>query len=99
MSTKIKKLYSKADVADAKVENERVRNYFSRKSERRKTVQIRISEEWHFQLKELAKEEGLILSFLIDRICHHFFKNCIDYKKREHKNSAETMRSDGSLLN
>ena len=75
MSTKIKKLYSKADVEDAKVTNETVRKYYSRKGEKRQTVQIRISKNWHRKLKELAKEEKMVLSFLIDKICEHFFRH------------------------
>ena len=75
MSTKIKKLYSIADVEDAKVTNESVRKYYSRQSEKRHTVQIRISKKWHRKLKELAREENMIMSFLIDKICEHFFKH------------------------
>lgn len=75
MSTKRKKLYSKADIAEAKMSDEKVRKYFSHKSERRKTVQIRISKKWHQKLKEIALEEEMILSFLIDKICEHFFKH------------------------
>ena len=75
MSTKIKKLYSKADVEDAKVTNEVVRKYYSRQGEKRKTVQIRISKKWHLKLKQIAREEEMILSFLIDKICEHFFKH------------------------
>lgn len=78
MSTKLKKLYSKADIEDAKAISETVRKYYSRKSERRLTVQIRISNKWHLRLKEIAQKEEMMLSFLIDKICEHFFKHYKD---------------------
>jgi hypothetical protein len=75
MSTKYKKLYSRADIQDAEKDGERVRKHFARKSERRHTVQVRVGKEWHIKLKELAKSERLVMSFLLDEVCKHFFKN------------------------
>ena len=74
MSTKSKKLYSRLDIKEAQKEDERVSRYFSRKYKKRKTVQIRISDEYHQQLKKLANDERLVMSFLLDVICKHFFK-------------------------
>lgn len=75
MSTKKKKLYTSADIEQAKADNKLVKEYFARKSERRKTVQVRVSDKWHKKLKELAKSEKAIMSFLLDEICKHFFSN------------------------
>lgn len=75
MSTKLRKLYSRRDIEKSIKSNDRVRKYFSRKSERRKTVQVRISKEMHAKLKDLALTENMVLSFLLDDICEHFFKN------------------------
>lgn len=75
MSTKKKKLYTSADIEQAKADNKLVKKYFARKSERRKTVQVRVSDKWHKKLKELAKSEKAIMSFLLDEICKHFFSN------------------------
>jgi hypothetical protein len=75
MSTRSKKRYSKADIAEAKKNNKDVRKYFARKSKRRKTVQIRIDKEWHTKIKEIARSENMLMSFMIDSICKHFFKN------------------------
>lgn len=74
MSTKSKKLYFRSDLKEAERKNEKVRKYFSRKYKSRKTVQIRVSEENHKKLKVLANQESLVLSFLLDIICEHFFK-------------------------
>ncbi len=75
MSTKHKKRYSKADIEEAKRSNEHVRKYFARKSKRRKTVQIRIDKEWHIKIREIARSENMLMSFMLDSICKHFFKN------------------------
>ncbi len=75
MSTKYKKLYSRADIQDAEKDSEKVRAYFARKGQRRKTIQVRISVGWHTKLKELAKSEKMVMSFLLDEVCKHFFKN------------------------
>ncbi len=75
MSTKSKKLYSRLDIKEAEKEDVRVSKYFSRKYKKRKTVQVRISDEYHQKLKGLANSEGLVMSFLLDVICKHFFKN------------------------
>lgn len=75
MSTKRKKLYNKADIRLAQEETKRVENYFTRKTSRRKTVQVRISEKWHQKIKEIAGSEKIMLSFFLDRICEHFFRN------------------------
>jgi hypothetical protein len=75
MSTKYKKLYSRADIQDAEKDGERVRKHFARKTEKRYTVQVRVGKEWHTKLKELAKTEKLVMSFLLDEVCKHFFKN------------------------
>lgn len=77
MSTKSKrvKLYSKQDLVEAEKSNDVVRRHYSRKTNRRKTVQIRMSEEWYEKLKELARKENLILSFVADEMCKHFLKH------------------------
>ncbi len=81
MSTKSKKLYSSIDIEDAKRVREKVLNIYSRKSQRRRTVQIRVSRDWYARLKELAKEEDLVLSVLADKMCELFFKNFADSTK------------------
>lgn len=78
MSTKSKKRYSKADFAEAQKSNDEVRKYFARKSKRRKTVQIRIDKEWHTKIKGVARSEKMLMSFMLDLICKHFFKNYQD---------------------
>lgn len=78
MSTKSKKLYSKADLREAERMHEEVRKTFSRMTQKRKTVQVRIDEKWHRRLKELAVSEGMLISFMLDKICKKFFDN---YKK------------------
>lgn len=75
MSTNKKKLYTSADIEQAKAESEAVKKYFARKCERRKTVQVRISKKWHKQLKEFSESEKTVMSFLLDEICKHFFSN------------------------
>lgn len=78
MSTKLKrlsKLYTSKDIEIAKKSNEAVKKYFARRAERRKTIQVRISERWHTRLKELSRSEKTVMSFLLDEICKHFFKN------------------------
>jgi len=75
MSTKHKKLYTARDIEQAKVDNESVRKYFARRGEKRKTVQVRVSKKWHSKLKEVASSEKMIISFLLDEICKHFFSN------------------------
>lgn len=75
MSTKHKKFYTSADIEQAKSENDAVKRYFARKSERRKTMQVRISEKWHKKLKEFSRSEKTVMSFLLDEICKHFFTN------------------------
>lgn len=78
MSTRSKKRYSKADFAEAQKSNDEVRKYFARKSKRRKTVQIRIDKEWHTKIKEVARSEKMLMSFMLDLICKRFFKNYQD---------------------
>ena len=79
MSTKIKKLYSSADIQDARKDSEKVATHFTRRSARRQTVQVRVSKKWHTELRNLAKSEKLVMSFLLDELCRHFFKNYADY--------------------
>lgn len=75
MSTIKKRLYTSADIELAKAENKAVKKYFARKCQKRKTMQVRVGEKWHKKLKELAKSEKAIMSFLLDEICKHFFSN------------------------
>lgn len=75
MSTRSKKRYSKVDFENAKIKNMQVINYFARKNRRRKTVQIRIDEKWHTKIKEISQSEKMLMSFMLDSICKHFFKN------------------------
>lgn len=74
MSTK-KKLYTSADIEQALADSQRVKNYFARKSRRRKTVQVRVGKQWHAKLKEFSKSEKTVMSFLLDEICKFFFAN------------------------
>ncbi len=74
MSTK-KKLYTSADIEQARADSQRVKNYFARKSQRRKTVQVRVGKKWHTKLKEFSKSEKTVMSFLLDEICKFFFAN------------------------
>ena len=75
MSTKIKKLYSSQDIKQAQSDLIKVERYFTRNTKKRKTVQVRISEKWHKKLKEVAIDENILLSFMLDEICKQFFKN------------------------
>ncbi len=75
MSTKSKKRYLKLDIQEAKKSNINVSNAYSRLSKRRRTVQVRISKEWHTRLKLMAREEDIVLSLVMNKICELFFKN------------------------
>ncbi len=75
MSTKRQKLYSKEDIKLAQEESKRVGKYFTRKTAKRKTIQVRIGEKWHQKIKEVASEEKIMISFFLDRVCEHFFKH------------------------
>ncbi len=75
MSTKRQKLYSKEDIKFAQEESKRVEKYFTRKTTKRKTVQVRIGEKWHHKIKQVAGEEKIMISFFLDRVCEHFFKH------------------------
>lgn len=74
MSTN-KKFYTSADIEQARADSQRVKNYFARKSKRRKTVQVRVGEDWHKKLKEFSRSEKTVMSFLLDEICKFFFTN------------------------
>ena len=73
MSTNKNKLYTFKDIERAKASDSEVKRYFTRKSERRKTRQIRIGEKWHKKIKETAITEKIVMSFLLDKICKQFF--------------------------
>lgn len=75
MSTKLQKLYGKEDIKSAQEESKRIGKYFTRKTTRRKTVQVRISEKWHQKIKDVSGEEKIMISFFLDRVCEHFFKH------------------------
>ncbi len=75
MSTKIKKLYFKSDIKNAQEELKVNNKYFTRKTSRRRTVQVRIGDKWHERLKEVAKSDKVMLSFLLDHICEFYFKH------------------------
>ncbi len=75
MSTNTKKLYFAKDFKEAQENQKRAEGYFTRKTKRRKTVQIRLDEKWHQKIKDAAKDERVMLSFFLDRICEIFFKN------------------------
>jgi hypothetical protein len=75
MSTKIKKLYFKSDIKNAQEELKVNNKYFTRKTSRRRTVQVRIGDRWHERLKEVAKSDKVMLSFLLDHICEFYFKH------------------------
>ncbi len=75
MSTKRKKIYNKEDIKSAQAELKRVEKYFTRRTSRRKTMQVRIGEKWYCKLKEISKSEKVMISFFLDRICEHFFKH------------------------
>jgi predicted DNA-binding ribbon-helix-helix protein len=75
MSTKRKKLYFNRDIKTAQEELKENNKYFTRQTKRRKTIQVRIGDKWHQKLKEVAKSEKVMLSFLLDHICDHYFKH------------------------
>ncbi len=75
MSTKIKKLYYKADIKIAQEEVKKQNQYFTRKTKQRRTVQVRIGEKWHQKLKEISRSEKVMMSFTLDHICEHYFKH------------------------
>lgn len=75
MSTNRPKLYNKQDILLAQEENKRTEKYFTRKTSKRKTIQVRIGEKWHQKIKSVAGSEKIMISFFLDRICEHFFKH------------------------
>jgi predicted DNA-binding ribbon-helix-helix protein len=75
MSTKRKKLYFNRDIKTAQEELKENNKYFTRQTKRRKTIQVRIGDKWHQKLKEVARSEKVMLSFLLDHICDHYFKH------------------------
>lgn len=75
MSTNRIKLYNKEDIRSAQKEMKRVERYFTRKTSKRETVQVRVSKKWHQKIKTIAESEEIMLSFFLDRICEHFFKH------------------------
>jgi len=75
MSTKRKKLYSKGDIKLAQEEQKEQNRYFTRKTNKRRTHQVRIDEKWHKRLKEVGSSEKVMLSFLLDAICEFYFKH------------------------
>lgn len=75
MSTNTKKLYIAKDIKLAQEKSKRVQKYFTKKTSKRRTVQIRISENWYQEIKVVANEENIMLSFMLDEICRFFFKN------------------------
>lgn len=98
MSTKSKKRYLKLDIDEARKSNIKVSSSYSRRTERRKTVQVRIGKDWHTRLKLMARDENLVLSFVMDKICELFFKNYSDYKKIKNKERKQKIMSFGSSL-
>lgn len=75
MSTKSKKLYSKLDIIEASKNHYEVQKCYARKSKRRRTLQIRIGIKWHERIKEIAKSDNMLMSFILDSICKKFFEN------------------------
>ena len=75
MSTKRIKLYNATDVKSAQEETKKLGKYFTRKTSKRRTIQVRISGRWHQKIKDIAAEEKIMISFFLDRICEHFFKH------------------------
>jgi len=75
MSTKLRKVYNKKDIKKAVEDNnlflKGIRKIDNRK---RRTVQIRISRDWHKKIKESDWFENQTLSSSIDRICKFYFK-------------------------
>ncbi len=98
MSTRSKKRYLKLDIDEAKKSNIKVSNSYSRRSKRRQTVQIRISKDWHTRLKLMAKDEDLVLSFVMDKICELFFQNYADYTNIKKMERKQKIMSFGSSL-
>lgn len=98
MSTNSKKRYLKLDIDEARKSNIKVSSSYSRRTERRRTVQVRISKDWHSRLKLMARDEDLVLSFVMDKICELFFKNYSDYKKIKIKERKQKIMSFGSSL-
>lgn len=75
MSTNRKKLYFNSDIKISERELKRALKLFTRKTEGRKTIQVRVSEKWYRKLKEVAESEDVMLSFMLDHICKHYFEN------------------------
>lgn len=75
MSTNKQKIYCKEDIKLAQKLIKNNERYFARKTNKRKTVQVRISEKWHKKIKEMAKSEKTMISFFLDRISEYFFKH------------------------
>ena len=75
MSTNNIKFYNKEDILRAQQYLKKAERYFTKKTTRRKTVQVRISEKWYQKIKDIAGTEKIMLSFFLDRICEHFFKH------------------------
>lgn len=75
MSTNRKKLYIPSDIKFAQEESKRVGKYFTSKTSKRKTVQVRLGEEFHNKIKDIAKNKNMMLSFMLDEICKFYFKN------------------------
>ncbi len=75
MSTNRPKLYNKEDIKLAQETLKHTEKYFTRKTSRRKTVQVRIDQKWHQKVKTVAGSEKIMISFFLDRVCEHFFKH------------------------
>lgn len=75
MSTNKENLYNKEDILMAQKENKRIERYFTRKTTRRKTFQVRLKDKWYYKIKSISKSEKIMISFFLDRICEHFFKH------------------------
>lgn len=75
MSTNRLRVYTKEDLKLAQEAIKKSEKYFTRKTNRRRTVQVRIGEKWHRRIKKIAGEEKIMISFFLDRMCDHFFKH------------------------
>ncbi len=75
MSTNRNKLYFNSDIKISERELKKALKLFTRKTVGRKTIQIRVSEKWYRKLKEVAESEDVMLSFMLDHICEHYFKH------------------------
>lgn len=75
MSTNKKKLYTFKDIERAEADISAVKKYFDRKSQRRKTIQVRVGDRWHKKLKETATFEKRTISSFLDQVCKYFFSN------------------------